>query len=367
MIRVLQIVPSLSREGLQTFIMNVYRTIDRSTIQFDFLTRDHNGDYAEEIRSLGGKVYEIQGRKLGYFGYQKAIRLFFKQHAAEYSAVHMHLSLLFLSSILIYPKQYGIKVRILHSHSSSFIGPLTYRIAHYLEKPFVRYLATDYFGCSDKAIDWMYKYTGVRKKAIIVKNGIDAGRFKYNLQIREKVRNMLSLGDCQVLGHVGRFSKVKNHEFIIDVFNSYHNSWPNSKLVLVGDGELMPYIKQKAKSLGLGECVIFLGSRRDISEILQALDFFIMPSLYEGLPVSLVEAQCSGLPILASDTISSEAKLTDNLYFYSLENSPDLWAERVHDILEHFTRRDTSRIIVNQGFDIGQTTEFLKKVYTRND
>lgn len=362
MIRVLQIA-GLNRGGLETFIMNVYRKIDRSKIQFDFLTHIPNGDYAKEIISLGGKIYYIPPRNKGFRAYYKALDNFFARNAYKYQAVHMHVSSLTMASTLYYPKKYGIKIRILHSHSSSISANHIHYLLHWATKPFVKKLATHYFGCSDKALDWLYNYTGVRNKAIMINNGIDIKLFKYNIERRNYIRKELKVGNCDVLGHVGRFSKVKNHQFLLSVFNAYLKIHPKSKLILVGEGDLMVSTKEKARKLGIIDNIYFMGIRSDIQDLLQAMDIFVMPSLFEGLPVSLIEAQAAGLPILATDVISHDTDITNGFHCKSLTCPAEEWAEEINSILSNFTRKDTTSEVKMHGFDINETVKFLEEIY----
>lgn len=365
MIRVLQMA-GLNRGGLETFVMNVYRKINRDKIQFDFLTHTPEGDYAEEIKTMGGRIYGIPQRNKGFVAYYKVLDSFFFKHAHEYQAVHFHVASLSMASALYYAKKYGVQVRILHAHSSSISGSKLHYIFHYGTKLFVKYLATDYLGCSDKALDWLYNYTGVRHRAVMVNNGVDVDSFKYNITKRILIRNKLNISDFYVIGHIGRFSTVKNHKFLISVFHHYHRKNPKTKLLLVGIGELMESIKKQVSDLGLNNSVLFLGVRSDISDLLQAFDIFVMPSLFEGLPVSLVEAQAAGLPILATDVISHDTIMTSDFHYMSLNKPAEEWANKIDEILSSYNRKDTSESIVKKGFAINTTVSYLSNLYLRS-
>lgn len=364
--RVLQMT-GLNRGGLETFVMNVYRKIDRNKIQFDFLTETPDGDYAEEIRSMGGRIFPIRPRNKGFVAYYRALDSFFAGHSNEYCAVHQHISSLSLASSLYYARKYGIRTRVLHSHSSSISANKLHYLLHYSTKLFVPYLATDYFGCSDKALDWMFNGTGVRSKAKMINNGIDVNLFRYNDEKRHVVRKELGIDGCHVLGHVGRFSTVKNHRFLINIFHNYHQNHPNSKLLLVGNGGLMDDVRKQVKDLQLADDVLFLGVRTDIPDLLQAMDIFVMPSLFEGLPVSLVEAQCTGLPVLVTDVVSHDTEMTEAFHYMSLENSAEEWADEINTILSSYRRRDNSEAIARHGFDINTTVSELSQLYLGGD
>ena len=365
MTRVLQVLPGLNRGGLETFVMNVYRAIDKSDIQFDFLTNMEDGDYADEITEMGGKIHYIPPRNKGYQAYCTNLKSFFERNKGKYNAIHYHESSLTSLEVLYYAKKAGIPIRIMHSHSSSIMGSKFHYITHYLGKVFIGSLANRYFGCSDKALDWMYGNSGVRSKAVIVNNGIETPRFKYNEQVRKKVRQELNIGfNDIVIGHVGRFSAVKNHTFLIDIFKELKNKSESAKLILVGVGELENEIRTKVETMNLSDSVIFTGLRADTYNIYQAMDIFVMPSLYEGLPVVLVEAQASGLPILCSDRISKMSIMSESFDMLPLDGQPEKWVTQVIQILKKPSDRSTGQInIIKSGYDINNVTTFLSSTY----
>lgn len=364
MIKVLQVLPGLDRGGLETFVMNIYRTIDRSIIQFDFLTNMEKGDYAEEIKSLGGNIYYIPPRNQGYGQYIKYLSEFFMVHGNEYSAIHYHESSLTSIEVLYYAKRAKIPVRIMHSHSSSIIGSKLHYILHYIGKIFIKSLATHYFGCSDKAIKWMYSSTGAYNKAKIINNGINISDYTFNISTRTDVRKKLNLSDKIVIGHVGRFMAVKNHKFLLDIFEELYKINPKYHLLLIGTGELKSEISKRVRVLGLVDNVSFLGVRIDISTLMMAMDIFVMPSLYEGLPVTLVEAQASGLPIVCSDTISLMSKITPFYYTCNLNDRIEKWCIQIESALKKsFDRTKNADSVRDAGFDIQTTAIYLENIY----
>lgn len=368
MIKVLQVIPSLNRGGLETFVMNVYRSIDRERVQFDFLTNMSKGDYSDEIIKLGGSIHYIPPRNKGMLEYSHNVKNFFFDHVGEYSAIHYHESSLTSLEVLYYAKKTHIPVRIMHSHSSSIMGNKIHYLTHYVGKLSIRTLATHYFGCSDKALDWMYSFTGVRNKAALIQNGIDTSQFSFDRSKREETREKMGIRPNEiVIGHVGRLSRVKNHSFLLKIFLSYLKINSNTKLWIIGSGELEKIIYSQVDSLELSEKVSFLGVRSDTNNLYQAMDIFVMPSLYEGLPVVLVEAQAAGLPVLCSDTISRMSKLTSGYFTRSLSDSPDQWAESIADILATFQRKDCQTDIMDAGFDIIKVSEHLQQIYLRKD
>ena len=364
MIRVLQILPSLNRGGAETFVMNVYRNVNRQVVQFDFLVNFAEGDYADEIKELGGKIYYIPPKRPNPIAYEICLNRFFREKSPNYVAVHMHESVLSSIEPLKYARKYKIPIRVIHAHSSSVSGSKIHYILHYLKKPMVRRWATHYLGCSDNANRWFYKYTGIYSKACFLPNGIESGNFIYNEKIRSVVRKELNISYSNVVvGHVGRIMWIKNHQFLIEIFKYYHNSNPSSTLVIVGVGPLEDDIRRKVREFGLENSVIFTGLRTDVNRLLQAFDIFVMPSFYEGLPVVLVEAQAAGLPVLCSDTISSKANLTKNFYALSLKRNPQIWSNRIAEILNNYQRKDTRKDIIEKGFDIKNSINILMSIY----
>lgn len=369
--RVLQIMGGLKRGGLETFAMNIYRSIDRSEIQFDFLlTQVVGGDYEEEAKSMGANIYHLPARNKGYKAYRKALDDFFREHH-DYIAIHEHISSLTSIEPAYYAKKYGIPVRIFHSHSSSIQKSLrlhwVHTILHYLNKPKVHSYATHYLGCSDKALDWMYKYTGVRSRALMVNNGIDCEQYAFKKNVRAEVRKEFSIdADDFVIGHVGRFIPLKNQGFLVDIVDELHKTMSSAKLLLVGEGDTMDEIKAKVSDKGLEKSVIFTGVRSDVARLMQAMDIFVMPSWFEGLPVSLVEAQAAGLPVVASESISHDSDITENILFKSINESVEEWVESIVKWKEKCGRPNNIEKIKKAGFDSKTTVKQLVKIYIGN-
>lgn len=375
-IRILNVVGRMDRGGIETLVMNVYRHIDRSKVQFDFLAHygKENADYNAEIRGLGGRIYEmpvIKTEKKTYywklFEYQSALKKFFKNHP-EYHIVHGHMT----NTAAIYmpiAKKYGqVTTCIAHSHlakTQKSNSPITAIGTDILRMP-LRYCATDYFACSASAALWLFKQSDIDNGRVkIVQNGIDSKQFDYNPFVREQIRTEYGLGNKVVIGHVGRFYHPKNHPFILDVFKEYHKMNPNSVLMLVGDGETRPDMEKKAAQLGISDDVLFMGVRSNVYEFEQAFDLFIMPSLYEGLPVAGIEAQAAGLPVVATDTITTEMDVTGNCKFLSLNDPIQVWAGTIEEMLDGYVRRSEADRIIEAGYDIQKTADLLQRFYIR--
>lgn len=354
----------MRRGGIETFIMNLYRVMDRSKIQFDFLVSTEENPFAEEISILGGKIYVIPPRNNGFVAYRKNIDVFFRAHKGEYIAVHQHVSS--LSSI--YPlqaaKRVGIKKRIIHSHSSSIKSNKLHYILHLFNKLNISRLATHYFACSDVARHWLFNYTGCLSKSEIINNGIINQDFIFNPQIRDIVKINLQIKNDQIaICHIGSFIKVKNHTFLLDIFKELIKLSDKYQLFLIGDGELKLPIQTKINNLSLSNSVRLLGLRGDVNILMQGFDCLVFPSLFEGLPVTLVEAQASDLQVVCSNTISQMSKISDDTEFVSLSKSAKEWASIIDNKIRLHKRKNNSNIIENAGFDISKIALKLYNIY----
>ncbi len=357
-IRVLHVVTHMQRGGLESMIMNYYRNIDRDKIQFDFLVhRNYESAYDKEIESLGGKIYHLPVLNPLSLNYRKQLNQFFQQHP-EYKIVHVHQDCL-SSVILKAAKKNNVPVRIAHSHNANQDKNLKYLIKLYYRQ-FIPKYATDLFACGKEAGDWMFK----GKEYQIVTNAISAKNYTYSIPTKNKIRDELKMANEYVVGLVARFSLQKNHDFLLDIFNEIVKINSNSKLLLVGDGDLRQQIEEKINNLYLQDKVILTGVRSDVSDLLQAMDVFVMPSLYEGLPLSIVEAQASGLPCFISDKVPIECKKTDLVTQISLSESPEYWAKQILKVKD-MERRNTYKEIVESGFDIEENVKQLQEFYLR--
>lgn len=355
-IRILQIVTYMGRGGLESMLMNYYRNIDRSKVQFDFLVhRDFEADYDKEIISLGGRIFHVSRLVPWSHSYRAELKNFFHEHP-EYQIVHVHQDC--LSSVALQcAKVCGIPVRCAHAHSSSAVKNLKYPIKLFYRRKIARY-ATDLFACNQSSGDWMFCGAPFR----IVKNAIDLEQYRFNAETARRVRETLGLGDKFVVGHVGRFRTEKNHAFLVRVFASLLKKQPNAALLLVGDGDLEDTLKEQVQALGIQDHVQFLGARADVPQLMQAMDAFVFPSLYEGLPLTMIEAQAAGLPCIISDRVPNECIVTNLVTQQSLDVDPEAWVE---EILKHQdeTRTDTSAELCHAGFDIMDNAQKLQDFY----
>lgn len=358
MLRVLHVVTDMNRGGLETMIMNYYRNIDRKKIQFDFLVhRGYRASYDDEIESYGGKIYRLSRLIPWSKNYIKMLDAFFQEHP-EYKIVHVHQDCL-SGVILKVAEKNGVPIRIAHSHNSSQNKNLKYLIKLWYKRWIPKY-STQLLACGKEAGDWMFEGQPYQ----VLNNAIDAKKYKYDLKIREKMRQQLQIsGDTKVIGHVGRFSEPKNHSFLIDIFQCIHEENKNTKLLLVGNGELYNQIQEKVKKYGLEEAVIFTGVRADVTDLMQAMDVFLFPSLYEGLPLTLIEAQAAGLPCIISDKVPIECAITNLVQQVSLNSDKKKWASVVLETT--CERKEMYLEICEAGFDIRKNVRKLQEMYIR--
>ena len=368
--KVLHYVGIMNRGGMETLIMNLYRNINLEKFQFDFATHtEKKGDFDDEIYSKGGKIYSFPQFRKNPKVYRNTWKKFFYEHAGEYDVFHFHTNSLANIVALEEAKKAGIPIRIVHSHSTwANKGKLQWinNILHRYHQTKLPKLATDLLACSTEAAQWLYNGMNVRNLNVsLLKNGVDCEKFSFDKSIRKIVRAELGVSDNDVLvGHIGKFIPVKNHTFLLEIISAMKNENGNVHAILIGEGDLKRQIADKAKQMGIKEIVQFLGVRSDIPELLMAMDIYIMPSLYEGLPVSVVEVQATGLPVLLSDTISKEVKLKRNVKFISLNESAEKWAEKALEFykLKRETDNDSIR---NAGFDIKSTAKVYEKLISK--
>jgi glycosyltransferase involved in cell wall biosynthesis len=360
-LRVLHVVVNMNRGGAETLLMNLYRNIDRSKVQFDFLTCKE-GVFDDEIKELGGIIYRIPYiTDVGHFGYVKALNQFFSTNN-DYKIVHAHMDK--MSGLVLRAAKYNnIPVRIAHSHNTSSEGSLPAKIYKWYAGQSLKRSTTHQFACSEAAAQWLFD--GKSNNVEILKNGIELEQFIYSPIIRDEVRAELQLAkDRFVVGHVGRFNQQKNHLYLVELFAQLSVELPESILVLIGDGPLRPQIEQKVKELDLVDKVKLLGIRSDINRLLQGVDVFVFPSFHEGLPVTLIEAQGAGLPCVISDVITREVDMDLGLIKYLPLNEQSMWIKTIRDFAnEHVPRNTTSQALSNKGYDIKITADWSRSFY----
>lgn len=362
MIKIAQIMGKWNGGGVESVVMNYYKHIDRKKFQFDFFCdSDSTNIPYEEIKSLGGKVILIPPYQK-IFEYQKKLYKIFKEN--NYHIVHSHISTLSIFPLRV-AKKAKIPVRIAHSHSTTNKKEKKKNLLKKALRPFSKIYATNYMCCSQLAGKWLFGNKEYDKGNVyLLNNAIDIDKFKCDEKIRKEKRQEFKIKDSTlVIGHIGRFVPQKNHSFLIDIFNEIHKKNKDSILMLVGQGPLENEIKEKVHTLNLDKAVTFLGQRKDVDELYQAMDVFCLPSLYEGLPVVGVEAQASGLLCFFSDKMTKETKVLDTTGFISLDTSAEEWASIILDDYIKFKRHDTISEITNNNFNIKKEANKLEDKY----
>lgn len=362
-IRVLHILHSMDRGGAENAIMNYFRHIDRNKVQFDFLlTEPSKCQFEDEINSLGGRVYRVPQLTIkNPVPYLSGIWRFFKTHST-YRIVHSHTSSKSFFPLLI-ALLTGVPVRVCHSHNTKSEKGISGLFRDFLKVP-LRLVSTHLCACGKDAAIWLYGARAVEKgKVTIVPNVIEANSFEYSEQTRSLVRKQLGIADSTiVIGCAARFSIQKNHHFLISVFNEIHKKIEDSKLILVGDGELRHAIYNQIVNLGISSDVIFTGVVPDVASYEQAMDCFVMTSLYEGLPLSLIEAQICGLKCFVSSGITRESDKTGLVTFIPLDKGAGFWADIIIDGI-HYERYSRLSDIQRAGYDAESSSKVLETMY----
>lgn len=339
--------------GLETFILNYMKHLQSKKIKFDFITTYKHLSIEDDVKLLGGKIYHIANKRVNYFAYRKQFKSFMKEHANEYGAVWLNDCMFCNLDILIFGKAYGIKRRIVHAHNSKAMGNKLQLIRHTIHKYFLYYVATDYWACSSLAAKWSYPkkiYNNV--KYLIIPNAIDSKNYKFNIVLRENVREKLSLDNKYVIGNVGRLHFQKNQMLLLDIFKGVLNLNKQSVLMLIGEGDDKEKLQKRAIELGILDNVMFMGARNDVSELLQAMDVYVMPSRFEGFGIAAIEAQASGLPCIMSNVLPPETKVTDNTMYIDIRAPIRQWVDTILSFQEH-VRVDETNNIAQHGYDIG--------------
>lgn len=343
---------TLEKAGTESFMMNVLRHIDKSAYQIDFVVFGCKpGTYDEEVRSHGSKIYAINLFTL--FKMSREIK------KSRYDIVHSHMNAL-NALILPYFRMLGIKTLISHSHGSrNFINNRLIDIIENQLKKLIPHITGNLLACSKEAGDFLYG----RYPYTIINNGIDTGIFHFDPDWRNKARKEMGLDDKLVIGAIGRLNFQKNHSFLLDVFAKIAARRDDAVLLLIGDGELRGSLEKQTKALRIDDNVRFLGIRQDVNVILSTLDFVMMPSLFEGLPYALVEAQATGVFCLAADTIDQKTAMTPNFIFLPIDDK-EIWVETCLNNCG-YTRKDESSTIKNKGFDVVQNVKDLERYYQK--
>ena len=364
-LRVLQVGMTRNLGGIETYLIEQFRHLDKSKIDYDFvnITGEYSICYDDEILASGSKIFKVVSRhKNPLLHYWQWVTILL-QHKGVYDVIVLNTNSMEYVFPLVLGKVFGIPVRVIHSHNSGFENKqsLARRLLVGMNKKLLAWSANLRFACSQFAGQWMFKDNPYH----VIYNAIDIHKYDADLIVREETRNALGLHTELTLLHVGRFSYQKNHSFLLDIFKEVHRIQPDSVLLLVGDtteeSEFLTEVKRKIKAYGLENVVRLLGRRDDVNKIMQAADVLVMPSFFEGLTVVGIEAQASDLPLLLSDTVTKELGLLPSTQFISLEAGPTAWAEAIVNSKQH-NRQSRYEELKAAGYDIGNETERVEKL-----
>lgn len=363
MLRVLHSVSNMARAGIETMLMNYYREIDRSLVQFDFLANKPSpGEYDDEIRSMGGRIFVSPGLNPPRYPRYKAFMADLVNGSPEIRIVHAHNEAMGYYALRS-AKEAGVCVRIAHAHSTRIIRDYKYPLK-LVCKRLLPGAATDWWGCGRDAGIYYFGKKRWNESGFIVRNAIDVSKFAFRQEARRQLRLREGLDNCFVIGHVGRFNVAKNHSRLLDIFAEIAKMAPDARLVLIGVGELEQAAREKVRALGLEAKVFFLGQMADVSEWYQAMDCFVLPSLFEGLPVVGIEAQAAGLPCFFSDRVTDEVLLSPQAQRISLRADNAEWAGAILAAKRTEADRNRGTDIVRQaGYDIHEEARKLQKIY----
>ena len=365
MIRVLHSVSNMARAGIETFLMNYYREMDRDQVQFDFLAnKPVPGEYDEEVRAMGGRVFVSPGLNPLHFPQYKRFMADLLKSNPDIKIVHSHNGAMGYYALQS-AKDAGLPIRIAHAHNTKILRdskyPLKVVCLHLL-----RHAATDCWGCGRDAGLFYFGEKRWKASGFILHNAIDLPRFQFQPEVRSRLRQLHHVEDCFVIGHVGRFNQQKNHTRLLDIFAAVAKIAPDARLVLIGVGELEQAAQEKVRALGIQDKVLFLGQMANVNEWYQAMDCFVLPSLFEGLPVVGIEAQAAGLPCFFSDQVTDEVLLLPDAFRIPLQASDEEWARKILASKQAKSGREQGAEIVRQaGYDIHAEGRKLQEIYLK--
>ncbi len=350
----------MNAAGVEAVVNNYYRHIDRDKYQFDFIIdSDGTGSPRTELIELGARYFTVPPYQ-HLFRYFVALRKLFVEN--RYLIVHSSMNSLSVISLFA-AWSAGVPVRINHSHNTAAAGEFGRNLLKNILRPFSRVFATHCVACSRCAGEWLFgKRHFQRGEVTILRNAIDTKLFRFDPIIRDTIRKRYGLEDCFVIGHVGRYCYQKNQEYLLELISRLRKTQPDIRLLLIGTGTTGEKLKKKAEQCGVDQAVLFLGARDDVSDLYQAMDLFLFPSRYEGLGLAAVEAQCTGLPVIASTAVPEESKVTDRIRYLPLKDGVSSWLEEIR--LEHGLRRDRL-VSIDPRYDIRIEVKELEKLYDR--
>lgn len=339
--------------GVEAFLFNIISNTDMRQVRFDILTYHPYIQYQEAYEQMGVGIHTITSKHENMWKNKTEMQCFFQQHASEYEVVWCNLAELINIDILKLAKKYGIKRRIIHSHSIASTRGKLLTTLHQINRKLIGKIATDFWACSVPAGRWFYNETIMQSgKFQVIKNAIDTSKYFYNEEVRAEIRRQYGLEDAFVVGHVGRFSiGEKNTLFLLEIFREIRNLNPKAKLMVVGDGADRHLVEQKIEELDIGADTLLLGYRDDVAQLMSSMDVFVLPSHMEGLGIVLIEAQSCGLPCFTSAyVVPQEVALTELVHYVPLDDGAKKWAEIINEVsLEERTSRGEA--VKHAGYD----------------
>jgi len=366
-VKVFFLVYGLTSGGIERIAINVYKYIDKSKFDINLITKYNKREFFDdELEAYGGKRVPLLSNCKDR-GLMKRIKLALnipKVMKDGYEIGYFNLNA--PKDAFKYPllgKVMGMKYIIIHSHNSSEDkGSILNRLINKFGRLAIDIIANKKLTCSEKAAVWMYSKKTIQSSDYIqINNGIDMGLFGYDKDVREKLRRQLGIQDKFVVGHVGRFSPQKNHKFLVNIFGEIHKINPNSCLLLLGTGSMVEEIRIYVEQCGLSDSIKFMGAQSNVHEYMQAFDVFLLPSIYEGLPVVGIEAQSAGLRCFFSNRITESADITGNVNFLSLEEDAEIWAQKIVQECSEYLRKDVSDVIKRHHFDVESSVKAIEK------
>ncbi|MDO4621176.1 MAG: glycosyltransferase [Lachnospiraceae bacterium] len=357
--------------GATVFEYRVSSRLKKDNIYFDYLvTEEATEEEKARYAANGSVLYRLpidnsHGLLIRELKVNREYYRFFKEH--DYKIVYADTENALRAVHLLMARLAGVRVRVVHSHNTGLQtqSKASAALAGVIKGLF-RCSATHYFACSDKAAEWLFPKKIYRNRQYkLLKNGVSLEEFRFNSQTRSRLRAELGLDeDAPVLGNVGRFMPQKNHSFMLSCFDRFHRKHSKAKLMLIGDGPLAEEIRADVRRRGLEDAVLFIGNVKNVSDYLQVMDLFFMPSLFEGLPITGIEAQANALPCLFADTITKELKLTELAHYLPLEEPEEKWTEKIEELLAA-GRKDCTDAVRSSGYAIEHTVEELKAFYLK--
>lgn len=345
--------------GLASVMLNYYRTMDKSGLQIDFASSNElEEDLVLELRNNHSNYYKIGSRQKETLRYM--VNLMKLLRNGRYDVVHVNGNSATMAMDLCMARLFGIPFRIAHVHSTATMHP----VFNTLLRPVLQVSSNKQIAVSKDSGDWLFR----RGSYIVLNNAIPIRKYVYNAEIRKEYRKKFGLQDMFVVGNVGKLNKQKNHRFLLEIFWEMKKHERDAVLLIVGGGELEETLKIQADELGIGESVIFTGMRKDVENMLQAMDCFVFTSIYEGLGMALIEAQAAGLYCISSDEVPEETNMSDNIEYMCLSDLPQKWAQRVLQIRAQTAERMTLsekavKRIKESGYDISTEANKLREIY----